>query len=212
MADFIVIYDPQKEVAAIVDADNRVGFGPAMIGPNAEDLLTAFVETIPYDITEVSSYTLRDWFERFVTSFPQPAETPAGSAGADTVAVGPDTGVAGAALAEHTAAASAGEPPAPAPADADLEANPGETDQVTPDPGTGGAPTSQAEGAGTGVANANAPTADGSPPSAPPEQPPYEGPCYVCNGTGLVPGAEEGQQVACNLCVGTGKLPAPQPA
>lgn len=212
MAEPIVIYDPEKEIAAIVDTDNRVGFGPAMIGPDAATRLDSFLLTVPFDVTAVPSAVLRDWFEQWAAaSFPATAQA---SGTADTGKVGskPDQAMVDAALAEHTAAASAAEPPAPAPADTDMAAHASEAGTVTPAVNPSGAPS---ETSGTTVPDAatNAPVAEtGTDQAQPQADKPYEGPCFACDGTGNVPGSADGETNTCNLCKGTGRLPAPAAA
>lgn len=190
MADPIVVYDPVKEIATLVDPENHIGLGPAAIGPDAEKMLDDWLVTIPYDVTAVDSAVLRDWFEPFAGRFLHDAEQAAGQAAAGAVEPPGGAGVAGAALAEKTASASGADPPAPAPADADVEADQG------------------AAGAVDGAAQA--PEAAEPPPAA--AQPQYEGPCPACSGSGQVPGSEPGTNITCNLCQGTGSLPVPTTA
>lgn len=184
--DLIVIYDPDKEIAAIVDTNNRVGFGPAYIGPQAAGALEAFMLTVPYDMTEVSPYVLRDWFEQYAQSQFPPSATTGGEADTGAVVAGGSTGVADAALAEHTAIASAGEPPGAQPADTDMGAHASASPTVASDNG-GTLPED------TGPANQAAQ---------------YDGPCPACSGTGSVPGGEPDSQVMCNLCKGSGHFTA----
>jgi hypothetical protein len=187
MADYIVIYDPAKEIAAIVNADYRIGFGPAFIGPDAEKALTEWLESIDYDVSEVDSAVLRSWFEGWVgehfrPSMLSPAETDNGS-----VVAGDDPGMDAAAHLAEQAAAGYSAIPEPQPADTDMEA-----DEGTPTPVAD--PTTASEvPAGS----------DGSNP------PPYVGDCFACNGNGLIDLVPGEPSVTCSACRGTGKLPAP---
>jgi hypothetical protein len=187
MGELVVIFDPTLEIAAIVDTDERVGYGPAMIGQHAREMLEAFVQTIPYDVSKVGSYELRDWFDTFAGSFQPPDTTPAATATAGAVepvgSAGVDTGQV--AVAEAIGGPGEGQPPGPADTDQEAATAP----QAPIDP----AATAQPQGA----AQAAAPAA------------PYSGPCYICNATGQVPGSEPGVMVACNMCRGTGHLPPP---
>lgn len=185
MAELVVTYDPKLEIASIVDTDNRVGFGPAMIGPNAQALLEGFLESIPYDVTEVSSYLLRDWFEAYAASFPTTTDEEVSEVAAGVVERQRSASVDEAALADHEATYGGPSYPDPQPADTDMEANESATDQVT----------------------ATATTTDDTPAPIVKGGGQYNGPCFACNGSGSVPGAEEGSLVVCNLCQGTGHLP-----
>lgn len=187
MSDPIVVYDPVKELAALVDPNTRTAFGPAHIGPDAEAVLDGFLLSIPYDVTTVDSDTLRSWFERYTGgTFPAPATPPA----EDTqVAAEQDgnSGVDGAALAEREAAATSGDPPPPQPADTDMEADEGTADTVTeptPPPPVGG----------------SANTRPGQT---------VKVPCPACNASGSVPSSEPGVSVTCNLCHGTTRIEVP---
>ena len=189
--DIVVTYDPVLEMAAIVDTQNRIGFGPAYIGPNANTVLEAFLDSIAYDVTEVDSAVLRDWFEQFAAVFPAPTTAETGTPVTGAVVDSPPTSVADeTALAEHTATNTT-ETPAPAPADTDMEADAGKADTVTTDGPTELPPESE-------------------PPNAAAT---YDGPCPACSGTGSVPGSEGAATLTCNLCHGTGHFvatPAPQ--
>jgi hypothetical protein len=187
VTDLIVVYDPVKEVAAIVDPDNRIGIGPAAIGPDSEGLLSSWLETIPYDPKEVDSAVLRDWFEQFSQRVQAAAPVPDGTPAPSPVEPASDTGVAAAKAAEQAATATAASPPPAAPADTDMDADQGEAATVTTQPQDGAQP----------------------PPPAEPAPEPYSGPCPACSGSGQVPGGEPGTQTTCNLCHGTGNLPAP---
>lgn len=187
MTDYIVLYDPVKEIGAIVNVDNRIGFGPAMIGPDAERALTEFMESFEYDPAEVESAVLRDWFEQWAGEHFLPSEgapgAPLSPAGSSVESVG-DNGVA---LAEATAAASAGEPPAPQPADTDPEAGESEAGPVMdPIPTTG--PTVTDTGG---------------------DQTTYVGTCFACNGEGTITIDPAVGPVLCSACRGSGHLPPP---
>lgn len=187
MADYIVIYDPDKEIAAIVNADDRIGFGPAFIGPDAERALTEFLESVPYDVAEVDSAVLRSWFEGWAGEHFQPAEVPAVSPAGSAVEPPSGNGVDAAALADATAAASGGNPPAVQPSDTDMEVDASTPTTVT-DPTTGSS-TSEA-GNSNGEAG-------------------YVGTCFACNGAGVISLVDGDPPVTCSACRGTGKLPAP---
>jgi hypothetical protein len=189
MADLIVIFDADKQMAAIVDADTRTGFGPAMIGSDAAQQLEAFLATVPYDLTSVPSTTVRDWFEQFSEAFHPPAATAAVAADTGVVVAAGSAGVDADAAAAAAEAVNATSTPAPAPADTDMAAHQGAEDQV-----------------------AQAVRQDPTPATVAAAQPVVQpGPCPLCNGTGNIPGTAAGELVTCNMCHGTGTV-TPQPA
>lgn len=162
MADIEVIYDPQKEYAAIVNIDTRAGWGPAMVGPNAGAVLQLWVDAMPFDVTLLSDTAAQavfaDWLQQLAASPPEvPDEAPAGP-----LEPSDDPGVVGDALAQATAAASGSEPPEPQPADTDLEADQGASPTVV------GCPLCSGEGF----------TVD--------DQTGEQSTCAMCSGTGLV--------------------------
>jgi hypothetical protein len=122
-----VIFDPVQELAAIINIDDRIGWGPTMIGPQAGELLSAFVDGLPFDISEVGSFQARDFFESWFQRLEGIAETTpeaAGSPVGDMANAGLD-GRTDSALASMEAGRD--DPPPAQPADTDMGANPGET-------------------------------------------------------------------------------------
>lgn len=187
MADYIVIYDSAKEIAAIVNADDRIAFGPAMIGPDAEDALTRFLGSVEYDVTGVDSAVLRDWFEEWAGGHFRPSETPAVSPAGSAVEPSGGPGMADAARAEAEASAAGGGPPGAAPADPDMEADAGPADAL----------------------NAGGHGMPGGHPGNGGDPPPYTGPCFACGGAGTIALVDGEPPVVCSACRGTGRLPAP---
>lgn len=186
MSDLQVIYDSSLELAAIVDLDTNLGFGPICPGPNGGQLLQAFIDGMPFDVGILSAEQARDIFlsvfredvAASVSAAADPATPPlepSGSASATEQA-----------LATADAVASAGAPPPPAPHDADMEADASETAQVTV-PGI-----EQPSGNHDMLAGvADAAASDGT------------SNCMVCNpqGTGS-------NNAACVVCGGSGKVRA----
>lgn len=125
MAHLEVVYDPAKEMAAIVNVDERQSWGPAMVGPDAGQLLQTWLDAMPFDVAildvNIATQLFQEWLVEMVNVAAAPAPTP------DIRPVEPmgDGGLVEAARAETEAADGRGEPPEPAPADADLEANEG---------------------------------------------------------------------------------------
>lgn len=80
MADLEVIYDPAKEYAAIVNIDDRCGWGPAMVGPNAGTILQAFLDAMPTRIDKLGTYEattlFQDWFDETFLPASETASTP----------------------------------------------------------------------------------------------------------------------------------------
>lgn len=186
MADFVVIYDPQLELATIVNTDEMRAIGPIAAGPNAQRELSQFVATMPEQVMEMGSHDLcLAWVQFWQTNFAALYD-PATASDSSPVVAGAATGDDGAALAEHEASAGRGEPPPPAPADADLDADTGEADTVTPNDTTNVA------------AGAVVPTTA-----------PEVVPCFACSGTGRVPGATTGEVTVCNMCEGSGRITQP---
>lgn len=119
MATPIIIYDPDREIACMVDGETQQGWGPAMIGPDAYDALLAFTTAMPMDIGTLPPDTVTELFRGFVAAAEggatdAPAEAPASALDS----AGPAPVDAGEALAEATATA-ASDTPEPQPADTD---------------------------------------------------------------------------------------------
>lgn len=187
MSDLQVIYDPTLEIAAIVDLDTNMGWGPMCPGPKAADLLQAYVDGMPFDLAILTPEQARDIFlsvfREQAAGDIAAAAAPAGSAvepSSDPVADAAASGAAG--PVEET-----GSVPPEQPADADMAADTGETDQVTvPDPippASTGTPT-------TGVGSTTTPQQQVN--------------CLVCNADG-----QGSTNPACVVCGGTGKVAAP---
>lgn len=184
--DLEVIFDADKEVAAIVRMDTRQGWGPSMVGEQAKIILEAFVEGMPFDITlfssQAASNAFDSWFQQVYGKAVEAASEP------DTGAVDQS---AGGGVAQKTTAgvehgAPSDEPPAPGPADADMEANASQTDTVT----------------GIGPSDPPAPLADvPTEESLAPEA--QLDNCMLCNANGM--GSNDPN---CPVCGGSGKVPA----
>jgi hypothetical protein len=125
MGDLEVVHDNAKEMAALVHVDEQRSWGPAMVGPNAGELLAAWVAAMPFDPTildeRVAVQLFKDWLRDMAGQSTEAAATPT---------VGPLEPIRGSEvgaerLADRTAAESAADPPAGQPADTDLEADAG---------------------------------------------------------------------------------------
>lgn len=130
MADLLVIYDPVREVAAIVVPEEGRAFGPAYIGEESADVLQAFIDATPWDMSDLGVFEACAAFASFLERN-APPETVAPDASTDgKVESAPSADVdTGDALAE-VEAANASDVPAPAPADTDMESDP-RTETVT---------------------------------------------------------------------------------
>lgn len=131
MGQLEVIYDPEKELATIVDVDNRIGWGPAFVGPDAGRLLQGWIDTTPFDMSELNSASARDLFFGFLDrvvendEMAQNANPDPPPLNAGDPAVSPEPAPEGGG-ADYNAGV-----PVPQPADSDMEANAGEAPQVT---------------------------------------------------------------------------------
>lgn len=123
MPDLQVIYDPDREMAALVDMETMRAAGPVGVGRDSPDQLMLFANNMPDVVLEMGSYELtRAYAEWWLATFrpdteelAAAVEPPPGSADYDGHA-NPD-------LAEHEATETRGEPPPVGPADADVEAD-----------------------------------------------------------------------------------------
>ena len=186
MSDLTVIHDPNLEIAAIVDMDTNQGWGPICVGPQSAELLQAFVDGMPFDITmltpEQATNIFVAAFHDTVAESVQDAPAPVGSAVEQT-----SDPVADAAASGNTGpvdTTSAANPVAPS--DADMEANTGQTNQVTPDPTAGTAQVTEQPNAGVTAASDSAAAN-----------------CLVCNANG-----QGSTNPSCVVCGGTGKVAA----
>lgn len=185
MSDLQVIYDPTLEIGAIIDLDTNMGWGPMCPGPKGGELLQAFVDGMPFDLSILQPEQARDIF---LSVFRQDAadsitaaSAPAGNAvepTSDPVATAAASGAA--APVEETSSV-----PAAQPADTDMAADTSQTDQVTTDPIMPGivadTPKVERTPSSTGTTMTN---------------------CLVCNATGT-----GSTNPACPVCGGTGKVP-----
>ena len=127
MSSLTVIYDPNVEVAVIVDLDNFTALPMAGPGAASAGTLQAFIDQTPFDLAELNADAQLAAFMSFLdrNAAPEPVasdtlvDVPAGDVGGDGVGDG-------AALAEREAANAADVPP-PQPADADGGAVPDTT-------------------------------------------------------------------------------------
>lgn len=129
MTDLIIIYDPEREIAALVNPETQQGWGPAMIGPGADQALQAFIEAAPFDLTLLDSSTATEAFAGFLEGVRAGLAPEAGEAPASPVEPSDGAGMA------------EGQPPVYGSEDAgEPAAEPGAAD---PDPEAGTAPAVQ---------------------------------------------------------------------
>lgn len=134
MPDLQVLYDPNLQVAAIVDLDTNMGWGPMCPGPQGAELLQSFIDGMPFDITILTQEQARDIFlsvfrEQATEAITSPGATVDSSLESPVDPVATDS-----ALATATAVASAGAPPPEQSSDTDMAADTGEAAAVTTDP------------------------------------------------------------------------------
>lgn len=157
--DLIVIYDPELQMAALVNTAERIGWGPAMVGPQAGAILNAFVDTTPFDLTLLAGYEAKKAFDSFLQSAGLDAPPEETSVVNDPVEQAATESMAnGNALAEYEAAGSS-DIPAEQPADTDTQPEPEPQETTTPQgqvidcPNCNG--TGQADGAQCGMCQGN---------------------------------------------------------
>lgn len=122
MSNLIVIYDQEREIAAMVDAETQEGWGPAMIGPDAYDALQAFLTALPFDPRLLSSQDAVLAFQGFVEGAAGGrSEAPPAPPEGEVEQLGGDQLDAGERLADAEAAAAT-DVPAPQPVDVDQDA------------------------------------------------------------------------------------------
>lgn len=130
MAELMVIYDPELNVAAIVNIDEQCGWGPAMPGNNCQAILEQFVHGTPFDVSVLEPEDATRLFLSFLAATGAIDDGTPGTteplAQAPTPAI-PDADAA--ALAEREAH-NATDVPQAQPADTDMEAHPSAPDQV----------------------------------------------------------------------------------
>lgn len=190
MADLVVIYDPALELGAIINTDERVSWGPAMIGPEAPVILQSFIDSTPFDVSELDTYTAARAFADFLDKLVAartPAQTPPETgqvvaSGDPEVAVPDPPGTA--------QGAPTDQPPAPQPADTD----PGVEANESP--------------ASASIAAGQAPYA----PNPAPLTTTTQQQCAVCEGTGQVQMGEGEPAAQCGLCGGSGQVTVTVPA
>lgn len=184
MADLEVVYDPAKEMATIVNVDERRGWGPAMIGPDAGIILQAFIDSMPFDVSVLNEYDACQVFNGFLDGLAAGATE---TATPDTDSPVVESGSAGVADetvpgAEHGAPTD--QPPGPAPADTDtgVEVDQGETDQVIPphDPAFGLEPVAESHFT--------------------------RETCVMCDGNGTVQISPDEPAAQCGMCKGQGSV------
>lgn len=130
MTELVVVFDPAQEMAAIVNVDEQCAWGPAMIGPNAGDILRAFLDTVPFDVTVMSAMTAQEAFSSFLLQAGLLADAAATEGDNSPVVEQGDASLDyGAARAEAEAVNATSTPP-PQPADTDMDVNASPTHQM----------------------------------------------------------------------------------
>lgn len=128
--DLAVIYDPNVEMAALVDTDAMRALGPIGIGPDAQTELQAFVTAMPEAVMESTSYDLcrvwaQFWQSNFASAHATTGESDTGTVDTPSGSHSDDETVVTAATGGHT-----DEPPEAQPADTDVETHASEAPKV----------------------------------------------------------------------------------
>lgn len=162
MPDIIYLHDDDTGTVCAVNADTFTPLPIVGVGPNARDMVQDFIESCPFDVTGLDSYSMRYSFLSYLerTGAFQPAAT-ADVAGPD-MDVGAEPSPDGTGKLADATAAAGPDAPAPQPADTDQAAD---TPTVTVTK-----PCWNCEGSG------QVSFGDGSPAR----------PCGICKGTGKV--------------------------
>jgi hypothetical protein len=188
MPDLNVVYDDKLQIGAIVDLDTNMGWGPICPGPDGGNLLQAFIDGMPFDLTILSSEQARDIF---LSVFREDAERSIASQTAndpDTLVAPHDPVATASAFGDSTIVEEASSAPPPAPADSDAGATGSEMTAAQTDP-TVTVPYSQPIVADP-VVPVSAPTVSN---------------CLLCNSDGT-----GSKNPGCVMCGGTGKVQAAQ--
>jgi hypothetical protein len=120
VAQLEVIFDPVKELAAIVNVDERRSWGPAMIGPNAGAYLDGWLAAMPFDPVILDEGTACEVFVSFLAELGDALDEIPPTPDIEPLEPIHGRGMEDAALAEAVASASGAEPPSPQPADTDV--------------------------------------------------------------------------------------------
>lgn len=133
-----IIYDSDREVAALIDTDSMRALGPIMVGPGAGEMLNEFVNRMPEAVFEASSYDLTAYWgsyfaENFAPLSAAPAATDPGTVGVDDNASDDEP-----IIATTVNGAPSDEPPGEQSADTDMEADTSPAGTVTDCPACSG--------------------------------------------------------------------------
>jgi ribosomal protein S27E len=124
MANLTVLDDTAQECAVLVDTDTWTPLPIVSMGENRVNLLQAFVDSVPFDLTLLNDAAMREAWVQFLEQHGALPTTPAESHTADEMVAQSRNGDDdAAALAQAEAAAATDEPP-PQPADTDTAENP----------------------------------------------------------------------------------------
>lgn len=184
MAELVVIYDPALELAAIINTDERVSWGPAMIGPEAPVILQSFIDTTPFDVSMLDTYTAAQMFADFLDKLVEARAAPPADPPASSVVSGGHMELDSFGVPTTAHGAPTDQPPAPQPLDTDPGVEANESPASAP------------------IVHAGLPTGAGSPPV--PQTVLQQ--CAVCEGTGTVQMGEGEPAAQCGLCGGSGQV------
>lgn len=162
MAELLVVYDQELQIATVVCDEPDQQLTPTMVGPESRALLESFIQSMPIDLTMYTGLELVRMWENFLgrnaEGINQALEQATGAA-EPAAAPAPEPQ---AALAQAEAVSAGAEPPQQQPADSDLDAAAAAEPTVTDCPNCGGKGT-VADGEGGALVK-----------------------CGMCNGTGRV--------------------------
>lgn len=122
MANLEVIYDPAKEIGAVVNLDNGTPLGPVMIGPAAGDILQAWLDATPFDVAGLDAFTAQSAFLSFLERNAPPDEVASDASDNGQVVAQPGVTADDAVALADREAVHASDVPDAQPADTDSEA------------------------------------------------------------------------------------------
>lgn len=125
MSDYILTDNDQAEIAVVVDLDTLRVLPLIGAGANRRDMLTSFVESVPFDLSILDDEQLQQAFVAFLGTLGLLSTDAASPDAVDQVELRERPGGDADAARAEAEASAASDVPGPAPSDADMEADAG---------------------------------------------------------------------------------------